>query len=527
MRDAPLRNHVVLAAIALATTGCLVGPDYKRPETPMNAAWSANNDPRLADSAVEIAWWKTFNDPSLDQLIEIAYHQNLPLQVVGLRILEARAQLGVATAELFPQNVNPIASASAVGLSEHAANTAPADKNFGDYFVGFDAVWEPDFWGKYRRGIRAAKATFGATVADYDDALVSLSADVARTYVVIRTFNVLIELANENARLEEDGLKIAESRFSNGANSGLDVAQATTLLETTRASIPVLEIGLQHAQNALSTLLGRPTGFVQGLLGGAHDIPAPPPRVAVGVPAELLRRRPDIRGAELRAIAQCDRIGVAKADLLPKFVLFGSIGTQTSSGGGPNSNNSSFLNLFGPGSLAYTAGVSVFWPILRYPQILNNLRVEDVRYQESLVEYVNTVIKAAQEVEDALVGYIKERDAAISQTNAVNAAQSAVQLALVQYREGAIDYQRVLDSQRVLLEAQNRLTDMRSSAVTNLIALYKALGGGWEIRSGDPVVTEAARREMEDRTNWGGYMSGPQRPSPQKSSDHANGSTKR
>ncbi len=502
-----LRLALWMLATAVAQAGCLVGPDYKQPKAPMNQAWGDKDDPRIAvDADAEIAWWATFGDPTLNQLIEMAYHQNLPLQVAGLRIVEARAQLGVATGELLPQNVLPAASAQAIGTSEHAPNGALGDHNYGAYQVGFDALWEPDFWGKYRRGIRAAKATYRATVADYDDALVSLSADVARTYVVIRTFQAQIDLANDNIKVQEEGLHVAESRFRNGTVSGLDVAQATNLLESTRATVPVFEANMRQAENALSTLLGRPTGFVEAVLAGPRAIPVPPAKVAVGMPAELLRRRPDIRGAEYRAIAQCDRIGVAKADLLPKFILFGSIGTQTSSGGGPASNNSSIADIFGPGSLVYNAGVNVFWPILRYPQIMNNVRVEDARYQELLVDYVNVIIKAAQEVEDGIVGFLKHRDAAVFEANAATAAEEAVQLALIQYREGAVDYQRVLDTQRVLLDAEQRLADLRSLTATNLIALYKALGGGWELREGDPVITTAAKREMEHRTSWGSYL---------------------
>jgi outer membrane protein TolC len=315
--------------------------------------------------------------------------------------------------------------------------------------------------------------------------------------------------------VQEEGQQIAESRFRNGATSELDVVQATNLLESTRATIPVLEIGQRQAHNALSTLLGRPTGYVESLLGTPRGIPAPPAQVAVSVPAGMLRRRPDIRGAELRAVAQCERIGIAKAELYPRFTLFGSIGTQTTSGVGStilNTTTSSFTNLFGSGSWAYNAGGSLFWPILYYPQLRNNVRVQDARFQQSLVEYVNTVLQAAREVEDGMTGFLRQQDAAAFEQNAVTAAESSVRLALVQYREGAVDFQRVLDSQRALLDSQNRLASTRSSAVTELIALYKALGGGWELRQGDPVVPGATQREMQDRTNWGGYFSNPPGP---------------
>lgn len=508
-------SALLVIGLVLPVPACLVGPDFVRPTVALNTSWSERRDPRLAvDTAIDVAWWKAFADPTLDELIELAYHQSLPLQIAGLRILEARAQLGIAVGQQYPTNPGPIARAAVVKPSEHSFGGF-INHHYGDYQIGFDAIWELDFWGKFRRGVRAANAAYLATVADYDDALVSLSAEVARTYVAIRTFEVLIDLAHQNVRIQEEGQQIAEARFRNGATSELDVVQATNLLESTRATIPVLEIGQRQAQNALSTLLGRPTGYVQSLLGTPRGIPTPPARVAVGVPAEMLRRRPDIRGAELRAAAQCERIGIAKAQLYPSFVLIGSIATQTTSGLGTSplrTASSSFTNLFGPGSLAYNAGGSVFWPILSYRQLLNGVRVEDARFQQSLVEYVNTVLQAAREVEDGMIGFLRQHDAAVFEQNAVTAAESSVKLALVQYREGAVDYQRVLDTQRELLDSQNRLAGTRSEVVTDLIALYKALGGGWELRQGDPVVTPATQREMQDRTHWNGTFAKPPGP---------------
>jgi NodT family efflux transporter outer membrane factor (OMF) lipoprotein len=492
----------------LVACACNVGPAFHPPSVAINQGWSEHGDPRLAQNAtVDILWWRTFDDPALDRLIEIAYHQNLSLQLAGLRIFEARAQLGVAIGDQFPTNPGPIASAQAVRLSNSAPNTAMFDRSYRQYQIGFDATWEIDFWGKYRQGVRAAHASYLATVADYDSALVALTAEVARTYVTIRMFEELIDLARQNEQYQQEGLDIAQARYRNGATSELDVAQASNLLETTRASIPTLQMGLQQAHNALSTLLGQPTGYIQPLLGEQHGIPAPPPYVAVSVPAEMLRRRADIRAAELRAIAQCDRIGIAKSELYPKFVLFGAIGTQSSNVGARG--DSAFENLFGTGSLIYTAAASVFWPILSYPRIINNVRVEDARFQQTLVVYVNTVLVAMQEVEDGMAGYLREQDSAVFAQNAVGAAENAVQLALIQYREGSVDYTRVLDSQRELLQSQNLLTNTRASVATNLIALYKALGGGWEIHAGEPVIPEGMQREMQQRTNWGGYFTQP------------------
>ena len=285
-------------------------------------------------TAVNSQWWSAFNDPTLDQLIQLAYQQNLPLQIAGLRIMESRARLGIALGLQYPQQQEAFGSATNVGLSKNASNSFLLDRNHWDYQLGFDSTWELDFWGKFRRGVESETASLIASVADYDDAIVSLTAEVARTYTVIRTFEVLIELNLENSKVQEEGLKIAESRFRNGATTELDVTQARSLLESTRATIPQLQISLQQAQNALSTLLGQPTGEVQVLLDGPKGIPTAPVDVAVGVPAELLRRRPDIRSAELFAAAQCARIGIAKAELYPSFSLFGEIGLQSSSQGG-------------------------------------------------------------------------------------------------------------------------------------------------------------------------------------------------
>src|SRR5262249_46545687 len=264
-----------------------------------------------------------------------------------------------------------------------------------------------------------------------------LSAEVARTYVQIRTFEVLIAQARQNTQIQEEGLDIAESRLRHGATSELDVAQQQNLLETTRATIPVYELGLVQARNALSTLLGQPTGGLDVLLCASCVIPAPPSRVAIGVPADLLRRRPDIRAAEFRAMAQCQRIGIAKAELYPKLVLFGSVGTLTSTATSPLASimPSSFRALFTPGTLAFNAGGSVFWPILSYPRIFNNVRIEDARFQQALVDYANTILKAAQEVEDGLTGFLRQQDAAALLANAVTSGETAVKLAMVQYRE--------------------------------------------------------------------------------------------
>jgi NodT family efflux transporter outer membrane factor (OMF) lipoprotein len=518
-RGRPALAAAALLCVALTLPGCAVGPKFVKPVETTNTSWSEQADPRTTQTVPDSLWWRAFHDATLDSLIRTAYHHNLSLQIAGLRIYEARAQLGIALGQRWPQLQFAFGSATAVGLSKHAANSVLADHNFWDYQAGFDAQWELDFWRRLGENVHAEEATYESAIAEYDDALVSLVAEVARTYAIIRTFEVLVDLSRKNEALQADGLRIAQSRFKNGATSELDVSQASTLLENTRSSIPQLESSQKEAENALCTLLGQPTGSLDSLLRRTSGIPSAPGPAAVGVPAEMLRRRPDIRSAELQAEAQCARIGVAKADLYPRFLLAGSIGTQTSSSGGPLSGNSTFSDIFGPSSWFYTFGPSIIWPILNYGRISNNVRVQDARLQQLLDAYQNTVLRAAQEVEDGLSGLLRFQEATGFAQNAVNSAQRSVDLALIQYREGATDYQRVLDAERSLLAEENGLVRTQSAVATNLISVYKALGGGWEMREGRPFVSDSTRIEMKNRTNWGDYLEPPQ------NSQHSNGSS--
>lgn len=509
-----LSRAAFVLAMIVALGGCAVGPDFVKPDAPVSEHWSGKGDPRVVtQTAVNSRWWQAFNDPTLDRLIQAAYRQNLPLQIAALRIMESRARLGLAIGSQFPQQQEAFGSGTRIGLSRYAPNSYNVDRNHWDYQLGFDAVWELDFWGKFRRDVEASRAGLIASMADYDDALVSLTAEVARTYTLIRTYQVLIDLALENVHVQEEGLRIAESRFRNGVTTELDVAQAGTLLESTRAAIPQLQTQLQQSQNALATLLGQPPGIVQTFLTEHQGIPTAPVEVAVSVPAELLRRRPDIRSAELAAAAQCARIGIAKADLFPSFSLLGKLGYQTSSQGGAASGKANFGDLFDSSSFFYSFGPQLNWPILNYGRLKNNVRIQDARFQELLVNYRNTVLTATQEVEDSLTGFLKAQETSAREQKAVTSALRSVEIALTQYKEGAVDYQRVLDTQRVLLQQQNNLAQARSTIATNLIALYKALGGGWELRQGEPILAESTLAEMKKRTDWGNLL--PPAPLPQ------------
>jgi NodT family efflux transporter outer membrane factor (OMF) lipoprotein len=497
----------IIGGALLFAQGCLVGPDFKKPVAVVPENWGAKDDPRIAtQTEVDATWWRAFGDPTLEELVQRAYRQNLPLQVAGLRIVEARAQLGISIGMQWPQVTEAFGSATAVGLSTSVPNASTLPNfvpRYGDYQVGFDAAWELDFWGKYRRGVRSDAAAALASMADYYSALVSLTAEVVRAYVAIRTSEALLAEAKDNVRVQEDALGVAKSRFQNGATSELDPAQAATILESTRATIPPLQATFAQGKNALCTLLGVHPGSLDGVLAsGPKKVPSAPTRVAVGMPADMLRRRPDIRSAELRAAAQCERIGIAKADYYPSFSIAGVLGLETTS-------TSQGLAAITSGSIFYSVGPQVHWSFFSYGRITNNVRVQDAKFQELLVEYQNTVLTAVREVEDALSGFLNAQDAIAPSEKAVAAAQRAFELALSQYREGSADYQRVLDSERALLQQQQSLTQASSSIATNLVALYKALGGGWELEQGKTVVPEQTRHEMEKRTGWGSMLKQP------------------
>ncbi len=504
---------LVISAITLAVlSGCAVGPDYVRPQAPEMKEWIEKEDPRIKSDPSDLAaWWKSFNDPVLDMLIERAFRQNLSLRIAGVRILEARAQLGIAVGNRYPQLQQLRGDYASYGVSENAANTIPGmDTDFTAANIGFDAAWELDFWGRFRRAVESGVWNLDASIAGYDDILVTLMAEVARTYVVIRTLEARLAIALENVEIQKRSLQIARVRFEGGEVTELDVSQARTLLSDTQASVPRLKAQLRQAKNSLAVLLGVLPDQVEPLLGEPEPIPAVPADVAVGVPADLLRRRPDIRLAESRMAAQGALIGVAKADLYPHFRLFGSIGLHASNAaltaaGFPG--GSSLGDIWDSDSLQHTGGIGFAWDIFNYGRIKNRVRVQDARFQELVVNYKNTVLKAAQEAEDGLSAFLRSQEQVGFLSESVEGATRSVELSMTQYREGLVDYQRVLDTQRFQTQAQDLLTSTQGTVLLNLIATYKALGGGWEIRVGHDFVPEEIKEEMEKRTDWGDLLS--------------------
>ena len=500
-RKRPRFEVIVLVPALLAFSGCMVGPDFVRPKTTVSPSWLDTDDQRVKTGPSEYRnWWTAFNDPALDRLIERAYRENLPLRTAGVRVLQARAQLGIAIGDFFPQTQQGIGSVQYNRTSDRASTAAffPGGFDYWQSQVGLQASWELDFWGKFRRTIQSADASLLSSLADYDNTLVTLTADVANSYITIRTAEERIRIARENVGTQEESLKIAEARFKYGTVTQLDVEQARTSLLNTQATIPPLETQLRQARDALSVLLGMPPNDLSDLLGGYSAIPVSPPQVIVGIPTDLLRRRPDIRSAELQAAAQTAQIGVAKADLFPAFSLTGNFVLLST-----NLGSFSLSDMFRWGSRSVQVGPTVQWNIFNYGQITNNVRLQDARLQELLLTYQNAVLSAQQDVEDNLAAFLRFQDRAQLLAQSVTSAQIAVTLAIRQYREGVTDFTTVLTAQQALLNQQDSLASTLGTISTSLVGVYRALGGGWEIREGQELIPPDLRAEMEKRTNWG------------------------
>ncbi len=480
----------------------MVGPDFQRPPVKVANQWSEAKDSGLDISRVEYRdWWTVFSDPALTRLIAIAYANNLGLLAAGVRVLEARAQLGIAIGNFYPQQQQVGA-----GVSYNRIPVSVPYNLINNTFwqANFDAQmsWEVDLWGKLRRGIQSADDAYLAAVADYDDVLVTLTGDVASTYVQIRTLEQQLAIARENVARQREALRIAQARFVGGAVSELDPDQATNVLGETEAAIPQLSAQLDQSRNALSVLLGMPPGELGPLLKESRGIPNAPLRAAVGIPADLLRRRPDLRRAELAAAAQCAQIGFAKADLFPIFSLTGTVGTLAT-----NFGSGGMGAVFTSRTLSYSTGPGLQWNILNYGQITNNVRYQDARFQELLVNYQNAVLKAQQEVENGVAQFLDSRREVEALKISVRGALGAFDIASIQYKEGTRDFTAVLTAEQNLYTAQNNLTIATGAVPLGLIEVYRALGGGWQIRAGHDFVPPVTQSEMSNRTNWGALLS--------------------
>jgi NodT family efflux transporter outer membrane factor (OMF) lipoprotein len=503
---------LLAAALVLPCCGCLVGPDFSAPAAPVAGKWLESDNPSVDTRNQEYRdWWTVFHDPALDRLIQIAYNQNLTLVSAGTRVLEARAQLGVAIGEFYPQQQLGVGTITYNRPSHADPTTLPLGlvRNFWRDALGLTVNWELDFWGKFRRAIESADAAYLASIASYDYVLASLLGDVATTYIGIRTLEAQIEIARENIVRQKKALAIAEAKYRGGTATKLDVYQAENVLAQTESTIPQLTSQLQQGLNALAVLLGIPPQPMDNLLLGVSGIPVPPQYVAVGIPADLVRRRPDIRAAELAAMAQSAQIGIAEANLYPAFSLTGSFGTAASSVG-----QNKLKRVFEGKGITFAFGPAFQWNILNYGQITNTVRVEDARLQTLLVDYQNTVLKAQQEVENGLSIFLQGREQVEYLRESVAAANSALGIALLQYNLGTRDFTTVLTAEQNLYTAQNSLAMAEGNVSTGLASVYRALGGGWQIRADNEFVPAATAEEMRGRTNWGELLPRPGAPQP-------------
>lgn len=475
----------------------MVGPDYKEPVKQVAPHWPQKS-PGIKESLPHTAaWWEVFRDPILTAVINQGYCNNLSLQSAGVRVLQARAQLAQSVGSLYPQqqaltgnySYNRIGGGSLQGLLPETFSTA---------LLGFSANWEIDFWGKYRRAIESNDALFLASAAAYDNALVTLTADVATAYIKIRVLQEQIKVTKANIAVQRTAQKIANSRFKAGQTSLVDAQQAQTELSETQASLPPLVSNLQRQKDLLAFLLGTVPNGVDKLLNKNHGIPKAPATVAVGIPKEMLARRPDIYQAREQAIAQSAAIGATKASLYPALSLAGTFVFTSNTIGG-----NSLGELFNWNNRAITAGPAVNWPLLNYGQITNAVRVQDAVFQQALLNYQNLVLKAQQEVQDTITTYSEAKKAVQYLTQANKAATKTFKLTLIRYKEGETDFTPVLNAEQQLLRIQTSLVNAQGDVPQALAGLYRALGGGWQIRIGNDIVPKQIKETMAARTGWG------------------------
>jgi NodT family efflux transporter outer membrane factor (OMF) lipoprotein len=499
-------------ALALSCDGCLVGPDFSRPAGSVADKWLESNNRSVDTRDQEYRdWWAVFRDPVLNRLIELAYNQNLTLVGAGTRVLEARAQLGVAIGEFYPQ-LQQGRGIVTYNRPSHADPSSVPQLVLGNFWrdsLGLTVNGELDFWGKFRRAIESADAAYLASIASYDYVLASLLGDVATTYIGIRTLQAQIEIARENIVKQKKALAIAEAKYHGGTATKLDVYQAENVLGQTESTIPQLTNQMNQGFNALAVLLGMAPQPMDNLLRGSAGIPVPPKYVAVGIPADLVRRRPDIRAIELAAMAQSAQIGIAEANLYPAFTLTGIFGTAAS-----NISQNKLKRVFEGRGITFGFGPAFQWNILNYGQITNTVRVEDARLQTLLVDYQNAVLKAQQEVENGLSSFLQGRDQVDYLRQSVAAANAALRIAFLQYNLGTRDFTTVLTAEQNLYTAQNDLAMAEGGVSTGVASLYRALGGGWQIRADSEFVPAATAEEMRRRTDWGELLPPPGTPQP-------------
>ena len=454
-------GRILVGAAGLALAGCsVVGPAYTPPVAEVPSTWSNLARGVSADAAGDLArWWTRFDDPILAQLIAEAREANPDLASVRTRLVQARARRTIAAAARFPD----------VSSTAGARRTRTSEATTGFYSAGFDAGWEVDVFGGVRRSVEAAEADLDATLEDVRDAHVTLAAEVARLYIEARGLTRRLAIARDNLQSQDETLELTAWRAEAGLVSSQDVDQARANVEQTRALIPALQTSLAATLHALDVLVGQAPGTLRARLGEDVELPAIPATIAVGIPADALRQRPDVRAAERTLAAETARVGVAQAARYPAFNLSGSIGVEALS--------ASALGDSGAWAASIFAGVVA--PIFDAGRLRAQVEIQDAVRERAEIAYRQTVLGALEDVENALVALVQTREREAALVRAGEAARSAAALARQRYSVGLIDFQSVLDTERSVLAIEDSLAATRTDGVLALIRLYKALGGGW------------------------------------------------
>ncbi len=475
---------VLLLFTLIYISGCAaVGPNYVRKEPEVSGNWQADLRNGLSakpvDTQILASWWTTLDDPVLSDLMARAVKGNLSLKEALARVREARASLGISQSSRFP-----VIDASANATKTRSSGNSGSGSERELYAVGFDAGWELDIFGGVRRSIEAAEAELQSTQADLGDVMVSLLAEVALNYVEARAYQGRMALTEATIKSRDETFQLILLRFQVGLSDDLEVQQARYNLANARSQMPALRTGFKEANNRLVVLLGEQPGAVLKQLEDPKPIPTPPLEVAVGVPANTLRRRPDVYQAERQLAEQTAKIGVATADRYPKFSLNGSIGVEALSSG----------SLFSGGSRTYSYGPKISWALFDSGAIRRNIEVQSALQEQKLFQYESAVLTALEEVENALVAFAEEQVSRASLQEAAQAAQQAAQLSQMKFNAGLVDFSDVLETQRSLLSFENQLVQSEGAVTSNLIRLYKSLGGGW--------VSLALNMSEEDKNGW-------------------------
>ncbi len=487
----PLRRTDAAAALVLlALAGCAVGPDYHPPEPAMPAGWQEMSSGVVQGPGDLTRWWTLLGDPTLDQLVSEAVKGNLPLREAVARVDESRARYRVARSALFPlldTNSSVTGNLASQNGPTFSGDTTDAPRLgvtpqvYGHYTVGLAASWELDVFGRVRRSVESATAVEEATEDDRRNVLVVLCADVAQSYVSVRTIQQRLAVTQQNLSSQEGIFKLTQTRFELGLASGLDVAQASQVLASTRTLIPPLELALTIELNRLSVLLGQQPGALRDRLADSAPIPHPPETIAVGLPVNLLRQRPDIRRAERDLAAATAQIGVSVGDLYPRFVLLGTFAFDSTQ----------VANLFEGPSRAFTVGPAMVWNVFDAGRLRAQLNAAEAVTAQALARYEQQLLVGLQDVENALAAYGHTREERGAVADAVAASSQSLDLATLLYKDGAVDFQNVLDAQRTLLLFEEQLASVDGDVVRSVVQLYLALGGGWDPES--PADTEAPK----------------------------------